>query len=634
MKKITTLWLVLLTCCGLFAQKKLTIDLDKIPVSYKKDVNKVILQRQEVNEIKSQTILKQSYSETNLILNKDGLDELDISIIYDKLSKINDVEFKIYNTKGELIKTYKRKDFSDASLADGFSILTDDRILYHNPTHFEFPVITKFDFETEQANTISIPPFAPIQSPDDRVVEAFYSLKYPAGLLIKKDEKKLQEYNVIATHNDNTLTYSVSNIVAPEYEDLNVHYENLLPVVRFSNSVFSLGNVKGKANDWNEFGVWYYENFLKGLDQLPQETISKMQNLTKDAKDDVAKAKIIFEYMQNNTRYISVQVGLGGWRPFAAKEVDKFGYGDCKALTNYTKSLLDCVGVKSYYTIIHASERIRDFNENVLSLQGNHVILTLPTPDGNIFLECTSQKIPFGYLGSSTDNRKALAVKSDGAFIVSTHSNNEKDNQLNGRFLVNLSKPEKVKTNIVFENKGSFYNSTFRINTNDNKQVTKYIKNVFSSLKDLVIVDYKFEHDKEGYIFNENINIESAFIGAKMGNDFMISVNPFFSLTSLPKKYDNRKTGFSITRGKSYNLSTEYILPIDLITSFVPQDKKIESKFGKHILSIQKTKDRIIVNEHFTLKKSDYAKEDYESYEKFLRDVFQSTNSKIILTKK
>ena len=66
----------------------------------------------------------------------------------------------------------------------------------------------------------------------------------------------------------------------------------------------------------------------------------------------------------------------------------------------------------------------------------------------------------------------------------------------------------------------------------------------------------------------------------------------------------------------------------------MPQDKTIESKFGKHVLSIQKTKDRIIVNEHFTLKKSDYAKEEYESYEKFLHDVFQSTNSKIILTKK
>ena len=70
---------------------------------------------------------------------------------------------------------------------------------------------------------------------------------------------------------------------------------------------------------------------------------------------DIGKAKKIYQYVQDNTRYISVQVGIGGMQPITAKEVDLVKYGDCKGLTNYTKSLLDIVGVKSNYTRLYAS---------------------------------------------------------------------------------------------------------------------------------------------------------------------------------------------------------------------------------------------------------------------------------------
>src|SRR5690606_12487089 len=248
-----------------------------------------------------------------------------------------------------------------------------------------------------------------------------------------------------------------------------------------------------------------------------------MKELTKDAKNDVEKAQIVFEYMQNNTRYISVQVGLGGWKPFPAKDVDKLGYGDCKALTNYTKSLLESVGVKSYYTIIHASDYIRDIDENNISLQGNHVLLTLPTSNGNLFLECTSQKIPFGYLGSSTENRKAQVIKPEGAYFVDTHSTKEDKNVLKAKFIVDLTNLQKVKTKVNFENKGSFYNSIYHLKSNDKKEINRYVKNVFSGLKDVNVIDYKFDNDKVGYVFNEQIALESAFVGTKMGNDYMIS---------------------------------------------------------------------------------------------------------------
>src|SRR5690606_37540479 len=169
MKQILLNAFLIGSCLQLNAQKKIDISLPNVPKDFFENTNKVILDRTENNEILSQSTLKQRFSETNWILNKKGLNDLDLSIVYDKFSKLKNLEFKIYNSKGELVKTYKEKDFTDSSLADGFSVLTDNRIKNLNPSYFDYPFYTKFDYEIDEENTISIPSFMPLQSSDDRV---------------------------------------------------------------------------------------------------------------------------------------------------------------------------------------------------------------------------------------------------------------------------------------------------------------------------------------------------------------------------------------------------------------------------------------------------------------------------------
>src|SRR5690625_198168 len=92
-------------------------------------------------------------------------------------------------------------------------------------------------------------------------------------------------------------------------------------------------------------------------------------------KTNEAKTRKIYQYIQDKVRNVSVQIGIGGWKPMPAMEVDKLSYGDCKALTNYTKVLLDALGIPSYYTVLYADSNTIDIHEDFVSFQGNHVIL-------------------------------------------------------------------------------------------------------------------------------------------------------------------------------------------------------------------------------------------------------------------
>ena len=82
-------------------------------------------------------------------------------------------------------------------------------------------------------------------------------------------------------------------------------------------------------NSWKNYGIWKNQ-LLDRRDNLPVETINTIKQLTNGLSTKKEKVKKVYEFVQSKTRYVSVQLGIGGWQPFTAEIVDKYGYGDCK----------------------------------------------------------------------------------------------------------------------------------------------------------------------------------------------------------------------------------------------------------------------------------------------------------------
>ena len=68
---------------------------------------------------------------------------------------------------------------------------------------------------------------------------------------------------------------------------------------------------------------------------LPEDIKKKVHELTDHLKDPREKINVLYDFLQKNTHYISIQLGIGGWQPFPADYVAAKRYGDCKALSNY-----------------------------------------------------------------------------------------------------------------------------------------------------------------------------------------------------------------------------------------------------------------------------------------------------------
>ncbi|MBP8157990.1 MAG: DUF3857 domain-containing protein, partial [Flavobacterium sp.] len=393
-----------------------------IPDSLKQNANAVI-RLNEVNisiPTQKEMVIKSKMVIT--VLNELGLRSLDLSENYDKNRRINKIEATLYDLIGKEIKVYRKKDFKDVSVADGVSIFNDNRALYLDFTPTTYPFTIVFESEVETSNTAFIRSWSPMNGYLESVEKTSMTIVFKPELGLKTKEINFKNYlGIEKKETASSITYSAKNLLAKKREELAPGFTEIFPVVYFSLEKFSLENVEGIATNWGEFGKWYYKSLLADTEEIPQETQLRIKQLVGVEKNPVEIAKIIYKYVQEKTRYVSVQVGIGGWRPMLAKEVDRLGYGDCKALTNYTRSLLKTVGVDSYYTVVYAGDdETKDLEQDFASIQGNHVILTLPSDKGLIWLECTSQIQPFGFQGDFTDDRNILLIKPEGGEIVKT----------------------------------------------------------------------------------------------------------------------------------------------------------------------------------------------------------------------
>lgn len=465
--------------------------------------------RENSVEIIVESIDKIIYKEHRVVtvLNEKGSRSTGAVAYYDDGREIKKIEAVIYNNFGHEIKTVKKRDFEDVSVADGFSIFNDNRAMYLDYTPNSYPYTVDFTLETVNTNTAFIPSWFPLESYNVSTEFSNYKIINNTDIEIAVKETNLEDYGVEKLSDYN---YKIENIPAISREAFSPSFSKIVPSVKFTLKNFSMLGVEGINNNWQDFGKWMDDKLLSDTQELPEVVKSEITELTKEAKTPIEKAKIVYNYMQNKTRYVSIQVGIGGWKPMLAEDVDRLGYGDCKGLSNYTKALLDYVGVTSYYTVVYGDSDLLNIDSDFSSLQGNHAILSIPNEDEYITLECTSQTSPFGYIANFTDDRDVLIVTPEGGKIIHTKSYSSKENKQTTIATVNIDQTGSFEAKVNIKTQGTQYKRYERLETQTEKENILHYKNYFDNIKNLKVDNFSLKNDKELVVFEEDLKLSAS----------------------------------------------------------------------------------------------------------------------------
>ncbi len=606
-----------------------------IPPELKENANAVI--RDNAIEITIEAVDEMVVHRRKVItiLNKSGNADASIGQSYNDDTKITKLSAIIYDAFGNQIKKYSKGKFLDESAVSGGTLYSDARVKYVRYVPTTYPYTIVFESEYKTSSTGFVPSWFPTNGYFVSIEKSQYILNNPLKIGIRTKKQHFKEYPIEDSSTETDLHYVFENQKAIKPENATISSRDFMPYLKVALNDFALKKVKGSGENWQVFGKWMYDNLLVGRDGLDIATELKVKSLVAGVDDPIEKAKIVYQFMQDRTRYISVQVGIGGWEPIAAHQVDKVGYGDCKGLTNYTKALLDVVGVTSYYTVVYAQEK-RDIDKEFSSLQGNHVILNIPNNGNDVWLECTSQTIPFGFLGDFTDDRNVLVITPEGGVIKRTPAyKNEKNSQIT-KASIQLDAAGSVSATLERVSKGlQFDDKSYYDRYSEEELIKEYKSEVWSYNNNLEIVSVALQKDKENIVFTENVEVSIQNYATINAQEYLFRVNVFDRNSFVPKRYRKRTLPLKIGRGYKDVAEYEIKIPKEYVLGVLPPVKELTTKFGSYKVHFTKIDDTTFrYKKVMIIKEGVFPKEDYKLYRSFRRSIAKQEGIRIAIKKK
>jgi transglutaminase-like putative cysteine protease len=131
---------------------------------------------------------------------------------------------------------------------------------------------------------------------------------------------------------------------------------------------------------WPDMGTWYAG--LSESRRVPDAAVAqKAKELTAGAPDTLSKIRALAEFTQKEIRYVSIQIGIGGFQPHPAASVLANRYGDCKDKATLLAALLKAIGIDSDYIVIDSNRGTVTLRSPVSLYSFNHVVLAIRLPD-------------------------------------------------------------------------------------------------------------------------------------------------------------------------------------------------------------------------------------------------------------
>jgi hypothetical protein len=339
--------------------------------------------------------------------------------------------------------------------------------------------------------------------------------------------------------------------------------------------------------------------------------------------------------MQQKTRYVSIQLGIGGFQPMLASEVDKLGYGDCKALSNYMKALLKVVDINAVYTLIGNGSLKIEHEDFSSADQMNHAILCVPLVKDTVWLECTSQRLPSNYISSSNANRFALLIDQNGGQLVKTPIFSEKDNFINRKIKVDLKEDGSAICQLKESYGGLAYDRVFMekyLSEKEQKEATLESLNLSSFSIEKIELNELITQKKPHFI--KDITLKIKELGSISGQRMFLPIDIEKSNNYRLEKPRGRNVSVQINEGYTSQTENVFTIPVGWKVDFIPLKINYVNNFGSYQQEVILQENTLLVYQKITLLKGLYPAETYEKLYNFFEESMNAQKGKIILIKK
>ena len=626
-----TIFLLFLAVFAQQASAQLNYQAANIPAALKPRAHTVLRNMETTVDMRAAEQVIISVKKAVTVLNKNGDSDAGLYVFYNKNSIIKSIKGEIYDEFGKLINKFNQSSFRDESAISDFSLFEDDRIKYFKPQVNNYPYTVVYEYELRNKQNLLIPDWYASPYPNVAVESNKYSFISKPGDKVNIKTYHLKE-DVKETKTEKLITYSweVKNLPAFRAEPYSPPANLYLAHVKIAPETFSYYNSSGKYSNWNDLGKWIYDDLIENRQALAPATVLLIKELVKGITDPKEKAKKIYEYVQKKTRYVSIQVGIGGFQPTTAAEVDQLGYGDCKGLVNYMQSLLRAVDIPSYYCVVNAGNQKKSLDPDFASMnQANHVILCLPFENDTTWLECTSQTAPFGFLGDFTDDRIVLACTKEGGKLLRTPELKTSGNLVKRTAELQLDQDGSITGSMNTLFKGAQYDNNEHIKMQAVEDQRKSLKAKYD-IDNINFDNIQYTQLKDAAPSTvETCQLHIKNYAPKTQNRAYLVLNPFNKSKTI-SEVTNRTKSVYLNRGYTNEDQVSFQLPEKYAVEFKPADVLIKNEFGHYEIRTVIKDQLLTYHRTLVINNGLFEPEKYAAFAEFINQVNHNDNAKVV----
>jgi hypothetical protein len=606
-----------------------------IPDSLKEDANSVI--RYSFDEVRIKAAGKAVIKHHSLvtILNEKGDKEAVITYSYNKkFDTYNFIDIHVYDENGKMIKKYRKSDMYDGAASSDMTLVTDDRFLGLKHTITKYPETIEVSYEENVSSYISPPNWYIQERVEQSVQEEHYKLVADPAIGPRYKCKNISLLPVKATEGIfETYIWNVKNLKAIKKEEYAMPWR-VLPCIVFSTDIFDCYGYVGDISRWKNFGNWI-RDLNNDLNTLSPARIAEIKKMTDTIKNDKDKVKFLYKYMQQSMRYVGIQLGIGGYRPFAATFVDDKKYGDCKALSNYMQALLKAVAIPSYYALIGAGDNEEPADATFPHNSFNHAILCVPLKNDTTWLECTSTTQPFGVLGSFTENRNALLITEDGGKLVNTPKSTAQENVFDSEVHIALEPDGSAKAHVKVLSTGGYREMFVGISSAKTDEKKEFLLRYFN-IKQPNSFDFKSSPDKTE-VNQLDIDLEYDKFCDVLAGDKQFYRPRIFDLWGMTVPVaEKRRADFYFEHPMQKSCVTTIDLPQGFDVETLPASTTLKFTYGNYEINYtyNKDKNQVISTAKFILNTQMVPAAKYTEMQQYMDAVAKAQNKKLVIKKK
>ncbi|SHM69263.1 Transglutaminase-like enzyme, putative cysteine protease [Chitinophaga jiangningensis] len=605
-----------------------------IPEALKKNAHSVVRLDETSYRYVSPKEVRYVHHQVVTILDAEADHRSDLTFHYSSLMELRSASAAYYDAAGKLVKKVRQSDMMDLPAGGDVSLISDTRGKRYSFTGVGYPYTIEFEEEYKYNSAIYLSRWGPLSWFDEPVEKAVCNVIMPAGAdlryrMLQSDVKPAVE----EVKEGKSYTWTLSNLSPMRRETRAIGMHERYPLLLMAPPEAKYGEVQGKFTTWQELGNFFYA-LNKGRDVLPEALKAKVHAIADPLKTQEEKVSALYKYLQQNYRYISISLGVGGMQTIDAITTARTSYGDCKGLSNLMCAMLGEVGIRAHSVLVNADEVPMHIPEDFATTWFNHVIAMVPNGKDTTWLECTSNLNPPGYLGSFTADRAVLLLDETNSKLIHTPVYTQQDNKRFSTTNATMDDAGNLKVVSTVNTTGILQDDLLQMVHLLSKEKQKEYLRKTMEISSFDITGYTTAvHANRLPDITETIELTANNYASLTGKRMFLKPNITNRMGRKIATDTARTSPVDIPYGEQYADTVNITIPAGYKIESLPQPVSLQTKFGTYDAAVKMNGNTVTYIRKYNIQSGRFPAADFSAYASFINSVYKAERNTMVLVK-